>query len=239
MARESHVELHARSLRRAVTSLAVKLAETDRAIGSTLGWTEWHRAAVAIGLRIAGVQGQAPYLAHAKRVYQQTTRQTTTMESTQREHEKTTMKLHQIKHLDTQAVLYSGEHHHLRAAVEAAVKAKVSLARANLTGAYLESADLAGANLESADLAGAYLAHADLAGANLTHANLTHAVLDGADLTGTDLTHAVLTGADLYCANLTNATLIDATLGGASFTGADIAGAKFPIERTTTDNDEH
>jgi uncharacterized protein YjbI with pentapeptide repeats len=84
----------------------------------------------------------------------------------------------------------------VRAAVEAAVKA-----RANLTGAYLSGADLTRADLTRADLTGAYLTRADLTRANLTGAYLTDANLTGANLTGAYLTDANLTGANLTGAN--------------------------------------
>jgi hypothetical protein len=115
-------------------------------------------------------------------------------------------------------------------AVEAAVKSRANLTRANLTGANLTRANLTGANLTRADLTGANLTGAnltgaDLYGANLTGANLTGADLYGANLYGANLTGANLTGADLYGANLTGANLTGADLYGANLTGANLTGA--------------
>ena len=71
----------------------------------------------------------------------------------------------EIKHRYTDAVLYSGRHASLRAALEAAVAAGANLDCANLDGAALEGANLAGAALD-----GANLTRANLDGANLTRA---------------------------------------------------------------------
>ena len=76
----------------------------------------------------------------------------------------------EIKHRYTDAVLYSGRHASLRAALEAAVAAGANLDCANLDGAALEGANLAGANLDGANLEGANLTRAALTGANLTRA---------------------------------------------------------------------
>ena len=105
----------------------------------------------------------------------------------------------QIKHRDSGAVLYDGDHDCLRSALEEASKASANLSGANLTGANLTRADLTRANLS-----GAYLT-----GANLTNANLTRADLSGAHLSGADLTRANLTRADLSGADLTRAKGVD------------------------------
>ena len=155
------------------------------------------------------------------------------------------MEVIEIKSRWTGAVLYSGEHANVKKAVEAAVKAGVYLADANLTGANLTGAYLADADLTDADLTGAYLAGADLAGADLARANLTGADLSSvslgranlggaglssvnlsrANLTGADLARANLTGADLTDAHLSSVNLTGATLTGATLTGADLSGA--------------
>ena len=146
------------------------------------------------------------------------------------------MEVIEIKSRWTGAVLYSGEHANVKKAVEAAVKAGVYLADANLTGAnltgaYLTDADLTDADLTGANLTGAYLADADLTDADLTGAYLAGAYLAGAyladaDLAGADLARANLTGADLARANLTGADLTDAHLSSVNLTGATLTGAK-------------
>ena len=98
----------------------------------------------------------------------------------------------EIKHRYTDAVLYSGRHASLRAALEAAVAAGANLDCANLDGAALEGANLTRANLDGANLTGAALD-----GANLDCANLAGAALEGANLEGANLTRAALTGANL------------------------------------------
>jgi len=89
----------------------------------------------------------------------------------------------------TGAIRFEGEFGSLRLCVEAAVKARASLADANLAGANLADAYLAGAYLAGANLADAYLAGADLAGANLARAkgaakNMPHFQLPAGDLIG-------------------------------------------------------
>jgi uncharacterized protein YjbI with pentapeptide repeats len=113
----------------------------------------------------------------------------------------------EIKSRWSGSVLFSIETESWKLAVEAAVKSKVSLADANLAGAYLADANLAGAYLADANLAGANLAGANLAGANLAGANLAGAYLAGAYLAG-----AYLAGANLAGANLAGAYLADAKL---------------------------
>ena len=89
----------------------------------------------------------------------------------------------------TGAIRFEGEFGSLRLCVEAAVKARASLADANLAGADLAGAYLAGANLAGANLADAYLAGAYLAGANLARAKgaakkMPHFQLPAGDLIG-------------------------------------------------------
>ena len=71
------------------------------------------------------------------------------------------------------------------------------MARADFSGAMLESADFAGCMARDANFTGANLAGADLAGSNLRRANFTGADLRGADLCGTDLSQAILVNANL------------------------------------------
>lgn len=78
------------------------------------------------------------------------------------------------------SVLFSLETKSIKLAVEAAVKSRANLFRANLTGADLTRTNLFRANLSEADLTGADLFRANLFGANLSEANLTEANLTGA-----------------------------------------------------------
>jgi len=89
-------------------------------------------------------------------------------------------------------------------AVVWAIKTRVNLSEANLSGAdlsladlseaYLSLADLRGADLSRADLSGAYLSGADLRGADLRGAYLGGANLRGADLRGAKCQFGVLAG---------------------------------------------
>jgi hypothetical protein len=115
----------------------------------------------------------------------------------------------EIKCRWTGNVLFETEAASLKAAVEKAVEAKVSLARAYLAGANLADANLARAYLAGANLADANLADANLADANLAGAYLADANLADANLAGADLARANLAGANLAGAkNLTEAQLI-------------------------------
>lgn len=71
-------------------------------------------------------------------------------------------------------------------------KKRPDLAKADLSGAYLNSADLTEANLQGANFKGA-----DLNGAYLSWANLSGADLSWAQLNGTNLNMANLIGAKL------------------------------------------
>ena len=92
---------------------------------------------------------------------------------------------YEIKNYHTGEVLFSLELNvreystGLFSCVEAAVRAGV-----NLAGADLMHVNLNGANLEGANLAGAYLTGANLVGANLMDADLDGAYLMDANLTG-------------------------------------------------------
>ena len=88
------------------------------------------------------------------------------------------MALYEIKSRINGKILFSHKCGKCSEAVEAAVRARVSLAGADLAGADLAGADLAGANLARANLWRADLAEANLAGANLTGANLAGAKIN-------------------------------------------------------------
>ena len=93
------------------------------------------------------------------------------------------MKPFEIKSCSTAEVLFSSEEcDNIKLCLEAAVKVRTCLARADLRGAYLTGANLAGAYLTGANLTGA-----DLTGADLTGAYLAGAYLAGANLTGARL----------------------------------------------------
>ncbi|WGV23544.1 pentapeptide repeat-containing protein [Halotia branconii] len=119
-----------------------------------------------------------------------------------------------------------------------------SLAKLNLSGAYLLQVMLTGVNLEQTNLSnavliGANLADTNLTGANLTgtdltSANLTGANLTGANLTGANLTGANLTGANLQTANLTNTCLFQTILSDADRETATLNGALFSLEKFQT-----
>jgi uncharacterized protein YjbI with pentapeptide repeats len=91
--------------------------------------------------------------------------------------------------------------------------------RVDLRGAYLSGANLRDAYLSGADLRGADLSDADLSDANLSEADLRGAYLSGADLRGADLRGADLSGADLRGADLRGADLSGAYLSGANLSG--------------------
>ena len=124
------------------------------------------------------------------------------------------MAQHEIRHRNTNAVLYAGDGESLRDVVEQAVAAG-----ANLVGAYLVGANLVGAYLVGANLGRAYLV-----GANLGDANLGDANLGDANLVGANLGDANLVGANLVGANLDGAYLDGAYLDGAYLVGAYLDG---------------
>ena len=97
---------------------------------------------------------------------------------------------------------------------------KISLKKADLSGARLAGADLSKVSFKKADLSGA-----NLACAKLIKTDLVDADLSGADLTGADLTSAFAKGANFNNANLTGATLSEATLTAATFKNTVLADA--------------
>src|SRR5574337_848123 len=116
--------------------------------------------------------------------------------------------------------VHDAEHNSIAITLEAAVKARANLARANLARANLDGANLARANLD-----GANRARANLAGANLARANLDGANLDGANLDGANLARANLDWANLARANLARANLDGANLDWANLARANLARA--------------
>jgi hypothetical protein len=102
---------------------------------------------------------------------------------------------------------------------------KVTLSRADLSGADLTEANLSGATLRWANLEGANLIAANLSDANLRGANLASTDLSGADLSGADLSDADLLGANLSDADLRRADLSRAELIMADLSGADLSRA--------------
>ena len=107
---------------------------------------------------------------------------------------------------------------------------KARLAKAVLSGTYLQGCDLHGAYLQGADLHGAYLPRGTLSGAYLQGADLREAHLQGtglfaARLQGANLVGAHLQGTRLYLARLQGARLGGAHLQGAGLVGAHLQGA--------------
>jgi len=90
---------------------------------------------------------------------------------------------------------YEAEDNTLKRTLEAAVKSRADLSRADLSGANLFRADLSRANLSGANLSRANLSRATLFGADLSRANLFGANLSRADLSGANLFGADLSGA--------------------------------------------
>jgi hypothetical protein len=124
----------------------------------------------------------------------------------------------EIKHRLNGSVLFALECESLKICVEAAVKSKLTLRGAYLSGVDLMGAYLRGADLRDADLRGAYLRDADL-----RDADLMGAYLRGADLRDADLRGAYLRDADLRDADLRGADLRDADLRDADLMGVDLA----------------
>jgi len=139
-------------------------------------------------------------------------------------------KLYEIKSWLTGNVLFALECGSLKIAVEACVKAGVSLYGANLRSANLRYANLRSANLGYANLGSADLGYADLRSADLGSADLRSANLRSADLGSANLRSANLRSADLGSANLGYADLRSADLG-----SADLRSAKVIIGASRSD----
>lgn len=101
------------------------------------------------------------------------------------------MTFHTIRRTDG-SIVREIEADTLRRAVEIAVERGISLAIADLRGAYLRGAYLGRANLRDADLRGANLVSANLDGAHLRGANLDGANLDGAKITAAHTVSALV-----------------------------------------------
>ena len=84
---------------------------------------------------------------------------------------------------------------------------KISLIRADFSGAHLEWADFSGAHLELANFSGAHLKLANFSGAHLMWANFSGASLMGANFSGAHLKLANFSGAYLEWANFSGAHL--------------------------------
>lgn len=140
----------------------------------------------------------------------------------------------------------------VREFVEATVRERGSLARADLTGAELAGIDLSGMDLTEAWLEGANLQGANLSGARLDYAVVAKAHLGGAVLRGTslrranlgkarllrthidgcDLGEAILASADLRATrvsrcDLRGADLSDLRVDGTVFEECDVGGVTF------------
>ena len=113
----------------------------------------------------------------------------------------------EIKNYCNSKVIFSMEAESLKVAVEAAIKAHISLSYADLRFTDLRSADLRSADLRSANLQSADLQSADLRSADLRSADLRSADLRSADLRSANLQSADLQSADLRSADLRSADL--------------------------------
>lgn len=98
----------------------------------------------------------------------------------------------------------------------------VSLAGADVAGAWLDSLNLRGAFLRGANFQGAHMVGAWLDSANLSYARLDGAMLIGASLVGARLDDASLEGAVLGVSRLEGASFLDANLDGAYLEGTDL-----------------
>ncbi|HBB94095.1 MAG TPA: hypothetical protein DC054_01775 [Blastocatellia bacterium] len=118
---------------------------------------------------------------------------------------------------------------HLKKTLEIAVKQKVYLGGAFLSGGgpgtyYVDSEgpmDLTGANLQGAFFAGAYFEGTILQGVNLREAHLESAWFGSTNLSGADLSGAHLWGTDFQFANMKGTELWNAEING----GTQLGGA--------------
>lgn len=120
----------------------------------------------------------------------------------------------------TKETLFTGKARSLVALVESAVRAEVSLERANLRSAKLRAANISGICLAGSDLSQSDMSDSDLSRGDLRETDLVMANLSGANLTGADLM-----GSSMMSTNLTGARLARANLAGVDFTGADLTDA--------------
>lgn len=134
----------------------------------------------------------------------------------------------EIRRLNNNEIIHSGDFKSMRECVEDAVRKDVSLWSANLQSVDLRSANLESANLQSANLRSANLQSADLRSANLQSTNLRSADLWSADLRSADLQLANLQLANLQSANLREANLRSAHLWSAHLRSANLQLATLP-----------
>ena len=97
------------------------------------------------------------------------------------------MPLQEIKHRYTGAVIYSCEAETFRECAERAVKEKVSLRDADMSGADMSVADMRGADMSGADMSWADMRRADMRGADMRGADMRVADMRGADMRGADM----------------------------------------------------
>ena len=127
--------------------------------------------------------------------------------------------LFEIKHrYDKKSVLFSADTTSLRAAVEAAIEANVSLSESNLSESdlsesNLSESDLSGSNLRGSNLSGSDLRGSNLSGSNLSGSNLSGSDLSGSDLSESNLSESNLSGSDLRGSNLSGSDLSESNLG--------------------------
>ena len=107
------------------------------------------------------------------------------------------------------AVIHDGEYLNLAACVEAALKQRGHLRRANL-----RECSLVGVDLYEADLQEACFKDADLSSATLAGCNLSQAILNAACLRGASLSRASLVGASACDADFAGAYLNNAQCNG-------------------------
>jgi hypothetical protein len=107
-----------------------------------------------------------------------------------------------IKDRYNDSILFEVEVDSFVKAVEAAIKQRADLSRANLSGADLSRANLSGAILSWSNLSRANLFRANLSRADLSRANLSGAILSWANLSEANLSRANLSGANLSGADL-------------------------------------
>ena len=118
-----------------------------------------------------------------------------------------------IKHVSGVTLFtYECEDNAIKKTVEEAVRQRVSLIGAFLTGVDLKGADLSngdfrGANLSLSDLSGADLSEATFGGAYMYGTDLRMTDLSGTDLSGADLSEALFEGAEIYGETLTIAPI--------------------------------
>jgi uncharacterized protein YjbI with pentapeptide repeats len=130
-----------------------------------------------------------------------------------------------IRNQFTGEILFSAPAQTIKDLVEAAVKARVSLSEADLSGANLFELVAAGADFSEALLFRANLRASDLSGAFLFRAELAQSCLSEADISTADLSEANLTEADLSLANLRGAVMVRANLDKANLRQADLSNA--------------